>query len=97
MVGPHISTRPWPQAKKPQTNRFQVDYGEDWAQQKELCKRRAGYRCEQCGWTPRRKRERALLHAHHRLSRRRGGSNALNNLVCLCVKCHAIHHPHMRK
>ena len=40
-----------------------------------------GHRCEQCGST-------AELQAHHRVSRRDGGRNSVENLVILCRECH---------
>lgn len=41
----------------------------------------AGFACERCGGTQ-------DLHAHHRLTRARGGLHHPDNGHCLCMKCH---------
>jgi len=32
------------------------------------------------------------IHVHHIIPRRAGGTNSLDNLICLCPLCHAIAH-----
>jgi hypothetical protein len=48
--------------------------------------RRANYWCEACG------RGGVKLEAHHRIPRARGGRDAMDNLVALCVPCHRAAH-----
>jgi hypothetical protein len=48
--------------------------------------RRANDRCEACGASG------VKLEAHHRAPRERGGRDALENLVALCVGCHQAAH-----
>jgi hypothetical protein len=48
--------------------------------------RRAHYRCEACGAGG------VKLEAHHRVPRERGGRDAVDNLVALCVPCHQAAH-----
>jgi hypothetical protein len=48
--------------------------------------RRANYRCEACGASE------VKLEAHHRVPRERGGRDAVENLVALCVGCHQAAH-----
>lgn len=54
---------------------------------RELVKRRAGHRCEECGCSS----DEHRLDAHHIDSngKPRGGNHRLNNGRCLCVPCHA--------
>jgi hypothetical protein len=54
-----------------------------WVSARALCRERAGSCCERCGqWAPN-------GHAHHRLSRARGGEDELSNLMWLCGPgCH---------
>ena len=33
-----------------------------------------------------------LLHVHHKIPRGKGGTNRADNLITLCLKCHAAHH-----
>lgn len=47
--------------------------------------RRDGYRCALCDSTK-------SLQVHHVIPRSEGGSNQLQNLICLCWKCHAVAH-----
>jgi 5-methylcytosine-specific restriction endonuclease McrA len=46
---------------------------------------RDGWRCQHCG-------AREDLHVHHQQSRGRGGSDAAENLITLCVACHEQMH-----
>lgn len=48
-------------------------------------RKRDGYRCTQCGRTG----EEVRLQVHHVQSRRENGSHAEDNLVTLCIDCHA--------
>ena len=46
---------------------------------------RDGYKCRHC-------RSRENLTPHHMVLRSRGGKDILENLLCLCIRCHnAIH------
>jgi predicted restriction endonuclease len=49
---------------------------------------RANFRCERC-WTTEKK-----LETHHVIARRyKGSTDSLDNLICLCRKCHKIIEP----
>lgn len=52
-----------------------------------LCFTRDGWSCQRCG-----SGSGAGLHAHHVEPRARGGRHELENLVTLCVRCHAWVH-----
>ena len=47
--------------------------------------RRDGYRCALCDSTK-------YLQVHHCIKRSRGGTNSIQNLICLCADCHALAH-----
>lgn len=49
--------------------------------------RREGFECALCG-------DNRGLQIHHVVPRGQGGSNAEQNLVCLCWRCHALIHGH---
>jgi 5-methylcytosine-specific restriction endonuclease McrA len=53
----------------------------DWRNVRDEALARDGYRCIEC-------RGRENLDVHHIKSRRKGGTDALENLVTLCEKCH---------
>lgn len=59
----------------------------EWKQRAKEAKRRAGYKCQQCGkvWNEHK------LHAHHKTYARLG-YEAEGDLVILCVNCHADEH-----
>ena len=65
------------------------DYPNDWDSTRKSVYTRAGHQCEQCGSS-------GKLHAHHKVSLSKGGSNSLSNLKCLCESCHSNKHPHMK-
>ena len=46
---------------------------------------REGYRCALCDSTK-------YLQVHHCVPRSRGGTDSVQNLVCLCADCHALAH-----
>ena len=54
----------------------------DWADLRLKVLERDGHRCIQCGSTEH-------LHIHHRQSRRKHGTNQMDNLETLCERCHA--------
>lgn len=64
-------------------------YGLHWRRQRAAALARDGFRCRQCGRTPKVKR---LLHVHHitpaHLFTDRNKANELSNLITLCVRCH---------
>lgn len=47
--------------------------------------RRDGYRCALCDSTK-------YLQVHHYIPRGSGGSDKIENLICLCADCHALAH-----
>lgn len=47
--------------------------------------RREGYRCALCDSTK-------YLQVHHCVKRSHGGTDSVQNLVCLCADCHALAH-----
>lgn len=67
-----------------------------WEVSRAACLERDRYTCRRaaCGWRARTVRERRFLHAHHLLSRARGGTDELPNLATLCWKCHGGVHDH---
>lgn len=67
-------------------NKYWPDYPDDWEQRKSYVLRNAEYECESCG------EDSKPLHAHHRKPLSAGGSNALDNLMCLCEDCHSEFH-----
>lgn len=46
---------------------------------------REGYRCALCDSTK-------YLQVHHCVPRGQGGTNNVQNLICLCADCHALAH-----
>lgn len=69
---------------------MQYDYGSNWKQLSEECRRRYGYICQKC------KRSflhnKLSLHAHHIIPLSKGGRNVLSNLIALCEDCHSKEH-----
>jgi DEAD/DEAH box helicase domain-containing protein len=73
-----------------------IDYGPNWAAQREATRQRDGYRCRTCG-APEREGHQHDVH-HIRPFREFGyvpgqnaaylEANALDNLITLCVRCH---------
>jgi hypothetical protein len=53
---------------------------------------RDNYTCVDCGLTGRPGRTHGTIQAHHVTPRCGGGSDALENLVTLCYKCHRARH-----
>jgi 5-methylcytosine-specific restriction endonuclease McrA len=52
-----------------------------WAAIRAECKRRAGWRCTKCGST-------RHLQAHHHRYPKRWTDDSVENVVCLCERCH---------
>lgn len=71
------------------SKRRTCDYGDfsDWKDLSNRCKKRDGWKCTKCGFSPD-KDERHLLHADHIVPLSKGGRNVLSNLQTLCYKCH---------
>ena len=69
-------------------------YSKDWFNLSSLCKKRDNYKCVRCrrASTPNNR-----LHAHHIISKSKGGRDELSNLRTLCRECHELRHSHMRK
>jgi 5-methylcytosine-specific restriction endonuclease McrA len=49
------------------------------------CFVRDGWRCRHC-------RRWEDLHPHHMVYKSQGGADTLENLICLCFRCHTMHH-----
>jgi DEAD/DEAH box helicase domain-containing protein len=73
-----------------------IDYGPNWAAQRDAARQRDGYRCRACGAPERRDRQHDV---HHQRPFREFGyapgenenylqANALENLLTLCPRCH---------
>ena len=60
-----------------------------WAKLSYEAKKRDGFKCIKCGAT---QQEAIELHAHHIIFKSNGGADELDNLVTLCVDCHAKAH-----
>lgn len=61
-----------------------------WRKSARLAKSRDSFRCHRCG-------ESKNLSVHHCISRSRGGSDDLENLITLCSCCHAKVHVFKRR
>ena len=70
--------------------RFPV-YPTNWKAIANSCKERDGRKCTRCGKTT------GPLHAHHIISKSKGGSDSRINLRTLCEECHTLMHPHMKQ
>lgn len=75
-------------------NFWGADYGDDWEKQRKLALARDGKKCRSCGHKPRGPDDPNKLHVHHLVSRSKGGTNALRNLIVLCARCHQRQHKH---
>ena len=60
--------------------------GAGYNNQKAYILARDGYTCRNC------KVINVELHVHHKVPRGKGGTNRADNLITLCLKCHAAHH-----
>lgn len=66
-------------------------YSDNWKELSRKCKERDGRKCTRCG------KVNVKLHAHHIVSKSKGGSDTKANLRTLCEECHALMHHHMKK
>ncbi len=84
--GPKRSDELWPGEYN---NRFSSNmYPSDWEWRKHYVRERDKCTCQYCGSIP----PLLWLHAHHRTrdsSEARQGIHHVDNLVCLCIECHA--------
>lgn len=64
---------------------FWTSYPPDWKERVHQLKKLTRGNCVQCG-------SYNNLHAHHKISLSRGGSNRLENLILLCESCHKKQH-----
>lgn len=64
-------------------------YPENWDSLRQVVLERDGYRCRKCGSNSR------PLQVDHIVSLSHGGTNRLDNLQTLCLRCHSLKHPHM--
>lgn len=53
--------------------------------------RRDNYTCQDCG-VRKPPEPRIILHTHHKIPASRGGPTVVDNLITLCLKCHAKFH-----
>ena len=58
----------------------------NWRLNRKLALERDDYTCQRC----RAKVESFLLHVHHKIPLKEGGTNLLDNLICYCNSCHKI-------
>ena len=70
-------------------------YGLHWKDLSRMVRERDGWVCHLCGWHAV-GRNRYFLHAHHIVPRGRGGTDTLDNLISLCLECHAEQPGHQR-
>ena len=63
-------------------------YGPDWPQLSRQVRQRDRWICQECGWQAYGPYKR-FLHAHHIVPRAQGGLDHADNLISLCVQCHA--------
>lgn len=69
---------------------MKIDYGENWKELSEACRRRDNYKCRRCGRDF--SHNKLALHAHHIIPLSKGGRNCLANLISLCEDCHSKEH-----
>ena len=67
-------------------------YPPDWAERRRAVLARDNFECIKCCFPRIFPTARRKLHVHHIRPLKRGGTNALSNLVTLCNKCHSITH-----
>lgn len=63
-------------------NDYWPTYPDDWESRKHIILENADHECESCG------EDGKPLHVHHIKELSAGGSNRLDNLICLCEDCH---------
>jgi hypothetical protein len=61
--------------------------GNYWPSLRDAIFKRDGNRCKRCGGDGG-----GMLHVHHLVSKKNGGTDAPDNLVTLCPKCHSRSH-----
>ena len=64
-----------------------------WNTQRKRALERDAYQCQVCGNFP--GCPYTKIQVHHIIHREHGGTDNLDNLVCLCDLCHAVCHSHM--
>lgn len=69
---------------------MKIDYGKNWSELSQACKRRDNYICQVCGKDC--SKDKLSLHAHHIIPLSKGGRNTLSNLISLCETCHSRYH-----
>ena len=70
-------------------------YGPHWKDLSRMVRERDGWVCYLCGWQAV-GRNRYFLHTHHIVPRGRGGTDTPDNLISLCLECHAEQPGHQR-
>ena len=67
------------------------EYPENWDKIRKQVYERDNYTCRLC------RAKDVKLYAHHIVSKSKGGSDNLENLVSLCEECHIKQHPHLQR
>jgi len=70
-------------------------YGDNWSKQRQATLKRDNYCCRVCGLSQ--DKLKSSLIVHHRFSVKDGGTNDLDNLICVCHSCHASIEPKLKK
>ena len=66
-------------------------FTEEWHDTREYILERDDGKCRDCGV------EYEVMHVHHIVPRKAGGTDDESNLVTLCTSCHTIEHAKMRR
>jgi len=62
-------------------------YPKNWDKLRRIVYKRAKYTCQYCG------EHYQGINAHYIIALSKCGKNDLNNLICICDRCHSILHP----
>lgn len=76
-------------------DRMKELYPENWNYIARKYKEKQNFTCEKCGRKYPAKSK--WLHVHHIVPLSKGGTSDIDNLQCLCHKCHKAEHPHMQR
>ena len=84
-----------PNSQSPPTPPVREGYGPGWKVLSRAVRERDNWICYVCGWQAV-GRGRYFIHAHHLVARGRGGLDTPENLISLCLECHADQPGHQR-
>lgn len=70
-------------------------YGSKWKKQRRAALRRDEYRCRVCGVYQGNLKDPLIV--HHKIPIKEGGTNNLDNLLCVCSHCHIRIEPRIKK